>query len=51
MSSPIALPPFRNSQMDGFAVHAVDVAYAPVSLPIAGEVAAARPASAFWAFL
>ena len=41
VESPIALPPFRNSQMDGFAVRAVDVADAPVSLPIAGEVAAA----------
>ena len=46
VESPIALPPFRNSQMDGFAVRAVDVADAPVSLPIVGEVAAAagRPA-------
>ena len=41
VESPMALPPFRNSQMDGFAVHSVDVADAPVSLPIAGEVAAA----------
>ncbi|MGW4929532.1 molybdopterin molybdotransferase MoeA [Agromyces sp. NPDC004153] len=40
VESPIALPPFRNSQMDGFAVRADDVADAPVSLPIAGEVAA-----------
>ena len=28
--SPIDLPPFRNSQMDGFAVRAADVAAAPV---------------------
>lgn len=41
VASPISLPPFRNSQMDGFAVRAVDVADAPVELPIAGEVAAA----------
>ncbi|MDQ0576853.1 molybdopterin molybdotransferase MoeA [Agromyces albus] len=41
VESPIPLPPFRNSQMDGFAVRAVDVADAPVNLPIAGEVAAA----------
>ena len=41
VESPIALPPFRNSQMDGFAVRAVDVTDAPLSLPIAGEVAAA----------
>jgi molybdopterin molybdotransferase len=39
--SPMALPPFRNSQMDGFAVRAVEVADAPVSLPIAREIAAA----------
>lgn len=39
--SPIALPPFTNSQMDGFAVRAADVARAPVTLPIAREVAAA----------
>ena len=39
--SPMALPPFRNSQMDGFAVRAADVAGAPVDLPIAREVAAA----------
>lgn len=41
VESPIDLPPFRNSQMDGFAVRAADVTDAPVSLPIAGEVAAA----------
>ncbi len=39
--SPIDLPPFRNSQMDGYAVRAADVAAAPVSLPVVGEVAAA----------
>ena len=39
-----ALPPFDNSAMDGYAVHAEDVAKAsadtPVSLPVTGEVAA-----------
>lgn len=44
--SPMALPPFRNSQMDGFAVRAAEVAGAsatsPVELPVAGEVAAAQ---------
>jgi len=40
VESPIALPPFRNSQMDGFAVRAADVADAPATLPVAGEVAA-----------
>ncbi|TFV96863.1 molybdopterin molybdotransferase MoeA [Leifsonia flava] len=39
--SAIDLPPFRNSQMDGFAVRAAEVAAAPVALPIVGEVAAA----------
>jgi len=41
VASPIDLPPFRNSQMDGYAVRAADVASAPVSLPVVGEVAAA----------
>jgi len=40
VTSPIDLPPFRNSQMDGYAVRAADVASAPVSLPVVGEVAA-----------
>ncbi len=44
--SPIDLPPFRNSQMDGYAVRAADVASAPVSLPVGGEVAAAPGAPA-----
>ena len=39
--TPIALPPFRNSQMDGFAVRATEVAAAPVELPLVGEIAAA----------
>ncbi|MEO8528690.1 MAG: gephyrin-like molybdotransferase Glp [Pseudolysinimonas sp.] len=39
--SPIPLPPFRNSQMDGFAVRASDVVAAPVDLPLVGEIAAA----------
>ncbi|MCU1416067.1 MAG: hypothetical protein JWP32_241 [Schumannella sp.] len=39
--SPIALPPFRNSQMDGFAVRAADIAGAPVTLPVVREIAAA----------
>lgn len=41
VGSPIDLPPFRNSQMDGYAVRAADVSAAPVSLPVVGEVAAA----------
>jgi molybdopterin molybdotransferase len=39
--TPIPLPPFRNSQMDGFAVRAADVERVPVDLPIVGEIAAA----------
>jgi molybdopterin molybdotransferase len=38
--SPIDLPAFRNSQMDGYAVRAADVAGAPVVLPLTGEIAA-----------
>lgn len=42
--SPIPLPPFTNSQMDGYAVRAADVVGAPVTLPIARELAAAAGA-------
>ena len=38
--SPIDLPLFRNSQMDGFAVHADDVAVVPARLLVVGEIAA-----------
>lgn len=38
--SPIDLPTFRNSQMDGFAVHAADLAVIPMLLPVLGEIAA-----------
>ena len=41
VTTPIALPPFRNSQMDGFAVRAADLTAVPVDLPIVGEIAAA----------
>lgn len=41
--SPVDLPLFRNSQMDGFAVRSVDVT-AGVTLPIAAEVSA-RPST------
>ena len=44
VTSQVALPGFRNSAMDGYAVHAADVAgasaAAPVSLPVAGDIAA-----------
>ncbi|MGN6743927.1 MAG: gephyrin-like molybdotransferase Glp, partial [Amnibacterium sp.] len=42
--APVALPPFRNSQMDGWAARAAEIAAAPVSLPVAG-VQAAGPAA------
>ena len=42
--SPVDLPLFRNSQMDGFAVRAADIASVPAELPIVGEIAA-RPLS------
>ncbi|RJO75058.1 molybdopterin molybdenumtransferase MoeA [Nocardia panacis] len=38
--SPIDLPVFRNSAMDGYAVRAAEVLVAPVRLPVAGVVAA-----------
>jgi len=42
--SPLALPPFANSAMDGYAVRASDIQDAtpesPVTLPVVGEVAA-----------
>lgn len=42
IASPVDLPLFRNSQMDGFAVRAADVAATPATLPVVGEIAA-RP--------
>jgi len=46
VASPVDLPLFRNSQMDGFAVRSADVASAspaaPVTLAVVGEIAA-RP--------
>ncbi|HYI32112.1 MAG TPA: gephyrin-like molybdotransferase Glp [Glaciibacter sp.] len=44
VSSPVDLPLFRNSQMDGFAVAAADLATLPVTLPVVGEIAARRGA-------
>src|SRR3982074_3387328 len=35
-----AVPPFRNSAMDGYAVRGDDVASAPVELRVVGEIAA-----------
>ncbi|MGQ0480988.1 MAG: molybdopterin molybdotransferase MoeA [Pseudonocardia sp.] len=46
LRSPIALPPFDNSAMDGFAVRSVDVAGAterdPVRLPVPEDIPAGR---------
>jgi molybdopterin molybdotransferase len=39
------LPPWDNSEMDGYAVHAADTARAPVVLALQGEAAAGRPAA------
>ena len=38
--SPDDLPLFRNSQMDGYAVRASDLAHVPTEIPIRGEVVA-----------
>lgn len=40
VASPVDLPLFRNSQMDGFALRAADIASVPVRLRVIGEVAA-----------
>ncbi|MGL4340266.1 MAG: molybdopterin molybdotransferase MoeA [Rhodoglobus sp.] len=44
VASPVDLPLFRNSQMDGFAVRSADLATMPTTLMITGEVAA-RPSN------
>ncbi|MEV0299392.1 gephyrin-like molybdotransferase Glp [Nocardia sp. NPDC050710] len=44
--SPVELPVFRNSAMDGYAVRAASVVVAPVTLPLAGMVAAGNPGEA-----
>ncbi|MBG0826336.1 molybdopterin molybdotransferase MoeA [Planomonospora sp. ID67723] len=40
VTSPVPLPPFDNSAMDGYAVRAEDVAGAPVTLPVIDDIAA-----------
>lgn len=40
LRSPVDLPLFRNSQMDGFAARSADVAGAPVELPVVAEIPA-----------
>lgn len=43
--SPLPLPLFRNSQMDGFAVRAADLREIPTVLPVIGEIAAGATGS------
>jgi molybdopterin molybdotransferase len=40
--SPVSLPPFDNSAMDGYAVRSVDVADPEVELPVAEDIPAGR---------
>ncbi|MFI6391429.1 gephyrin-like molybdotransferase Glp [Nonomuraea sp. NPDC050547] len=40
VGSPVPLPPFDNSAMDGYAVRAADLAAVPVTLPVIDDVAA-----------
>lgn len=40
VSSPVPLPPFDNSAMDGYAVRAEDLSDIPVTLPVIDDVAA-----------
>src|SRR3990172_9988146 len=40
----VDLPPFPSSAMDGFAVRSGDTASVPVTLPVAGRIAAGTPA-------
>ena len=40
--APIPLPVFANSAMDGYAVRAVDIAGAPVTLPVSEDIPAGR---------
>ena len=42
LTSPVALPPFANSAMDGYAVRAADLAGPPVTLPVPEDVPAGR---------
>jgi molybdopterin molybdotransferase len=44
VTSPLDLPPFRNSQMDGYAVRAADLALASTARPVALRIAPRIPA-------
>jgi molybdopterin molybdotransferase len=41
----VDLPPFPSSAMDGFALRSADTTGAPVTLPVAGRIAAGAPAA------
>ncbi|RKT52274.1 molybdopterin molybdochelatase [Saccharothrix australiensis] len=43
--APVALPPFDNSAMDGYAVRAADVATTPVVLPVVDDIPAGSTSS------
>jgi molybdopterin molybdotransferase len=40
--TPISLPPFANSAMDGYAVRAAELVHAPVRLPVSSDIPAGR---------
>lgn len=40
LAARLPVPPFTNSAMDGFAVHASDLAELPATLPVAGDIPA-----------
>ncbi|MBF8193797.1 molybdopterin molybdotransferase MoeA [Nonomuraea sp. K274] len=40
LTSPVPLPPFDNSAMDGYAVRSVDISDVPVTLPVTDDVPA-----------
>ena len=42
LRSPVALPPFDNSAMDGYAVRARDIRDAPVELPVTDDIPAGK---------
>jgi molybdopterin molybdotransferase len=44
VTSPVPLPPFNNSAMDGYAVRSVDIAQVPITLPVIDDVAAGSDA-------
>jgi molybdopterin molybdotransferase len=42
LASPVALPPFANSAMDGYAVRSADLGEVPVAFPVAADIPAGR---------